>query len=400
MLKSIYLQKEVDLGLQALSKILNKYLINDSSLSQKSNYPCIKNSSAIDSYLFGYYNIGNELKLEQILLRYNKQENVFIKVKSGNTGIIYIPHIGYFKTKQLNKELLIQLNKKSPTKSILKHTENNDLIKFDYIPVTKINNTNIEVSQYSDHYITSQLYEATKNSQRDIGNPDFEKNISKYMNYINKALPIIKQVDKEQYEEISKTCQKLVLFKAKEIIAFTSIDLHGVIFIRPRSTDNEVYFIDHFIHECSHIALNCALLNLEDYFAIDPFKTQFKSPFRVGEKRGVYHTFHACYVLSKLINFYDKWMAKKVEQKFYFDVLGRLLLAVYRLEEGLSFISSASSYTEKGLKVYKQLEQILHKAKKNHKQLIQKYVVKNQPIEFNLKMFLKTNKKIIQKGTS
>ena len=254
-----------------------------------------------------------------------------------------------------------------------------------------IPDTQIELTTRSNFYSKHQLELARNANGRNIGDPTVITNHTKYFPLICQAIEAIASIDEEQHKEILMLCSNIVLFEADEIIAFTSIDVHGMIFIKPTSTCNTVFFIDHIIHECSHIALNCVLADLERYFKVDPFLTIYNSPFRKGEKRGVYHTIHACFVLARLSSFYGKYLPEVEGTEFYNDVVGRLLLNIARLEEGISYINDENIYTDQGKKILNYLNTILVESKNAFAELILNYDVSDQPIEFDINLFLKTN---------
>lgn len=386
-MEKLFLKQEVDNGLRQFASILT----NNIKLEKGSQFLNRKLLTSLDlnPYLFGYFNYSKELTLDQILGSRLKKKAT-ITVNSDENGLIYFPKIGYFNVEKKKSQFTMLLDSKNPLKSIVTDSLSKN-VSFKFTPVVFLKNTKIELTLHMNSYLSDQFKQAKQSGTRQLGRTIIEKDINKYCPYISKAIVIIAEIDKRQHNEIMKTCHKTILFKAKEIIAFTSINLHGAIFIKPRNFDTEVFFVDHLIHESSHIALNCVFLNIKDYFTIDPFVTQFKSPFRIGEARGAYHTFHACYVLSKLLNFYNKWESKGISKKHYFDVIGRLLLAIHRLEEGLSYINVSSIFTKKGYEIFSNMNILLSTVKNQHQNLIKKYSIENQPIEFDLKLFIESN---------
>lgn len=177
--------------------------------------------------------------------------------------------------------------------------------------------------------------------------------------------------------EIQKLVKKIAFFDCGYFMNFTSMDIQGIVFISSYNAAKPLTFIDTLIHETSHLALNLILMNYQDYFTIDPFELKFNSPFfEKSIKRGLYHSIHATYVLSKLVRFYDKlYDSGKLQGIQKYELLGLFLLDIKLLEKALSFIDDQSLYTAKGWTLFNEMKRVYETVSHDKKTLIDTYKI-------------------------
>ncbi len=212
---------------------------------------------------------------------------------------------------------------------------------------------------------------------------------------IEEALDTIKKVDTQTYGQILNHLQAIILFDAAYSHNFSAIEYNGAIFFSPPDDATRLWYIDSLIHETSHLNLNLLLINLGDYFAIDPYAEAFSSPFRRKEvKRGLFHMIHALYVIANLVIFYDNFLSQiNKDDDDYWETIGRFMLNLNFLHKGLEDIDYEPFYTKKGQPILRFLKKVDDFYAEKRKHLHSNYVLpcNSDNHIFDLNSFLEEN---------
>ena len=344
----------------------------------------------LEPFVFTYFNYGNRSKnlLRQILYGYMpaKQRYKKLELVTNSEGVAYLPNFGYLKTGRGSSKILI-----ASSKSYTLRGANGKAVDSVFQAAATIPNSRVELI-IRRNLLCDQIFEKLGKLSNIAERVEVDENPEAYVPYIEGALRLIKKFSPQQYAEIDELLMKMAIIKAKRVIAFTEIETNGAIFIRPRGYDKELFFAEHIIHEVSHMTLNLILLDPKEYFAIDPFQNRFSSPFRADE-RGAFQVLQAVFVLARIASFFNiliKRKAYKSELEQY-ELIGRLVSKIDKLEQGLGYINSRSIYTAKGYNLYKSLQHVKEKVKSENRLLLQKYKRKGQGNEFDLQKFLSEN---------
>lgn len=381
---TLFFHSEVELGLDLLKIIIDDCLISDNY----NNYDKLQEDQELylEPFLIAHYNLTDldKYSLDQILYGYfdNKEEVDDIEVISDQKGIIYLPKIGYFVTNLPNNIFAMSMN--SEEQFILKDKTSSKIVDFVFEELIYVGNTSLEILKYNHRYIYSKLGNDQKLkhiSTNDIATDE----ILKYSEVLNEGYELIKSVDEMQYNEIQKLVKRIAFFDCGYFMNFTSIDFQGNVFISTYNAAKPLTFIDTLIHETSHLALNLILMNYHDYFTIDPFELKFSSPFfKKSIKRGLYHSVHATYVLSKLVRFYDKlYDSGKLTGIKEYELLSLFLLDIRLLKEALSYISDQNLYTDKGKALFYEMKSTYDTISNDKKHLIDKYKIPEDHTDVN-----------------
>jgi hypothetical protein len=192
--------------------------------------------------------------------------------------------------------------------------------------------------------------------------------------------------------EIEFCLDAISFISGKNIIAFTAIEEPGIIFFKPRSNEESLlFFCEHLVHEVSHVALNYMIVDINEYFKINPFEAIFNSPFRI-DKRGLYHVIHALYVLAKITFFFNRLSKTELikNNQYSSEIFGRLALASYRLEKNINEIDGPF-YTKKGDVIINFIKKINKELCFSKNKLVSQFDLTGQSIEYNHNLFLKNN---------
>lgn len=391
----MFLSHEIEEGQQDLAQKIGTLLeeVTKNRLPVSSFVSKDKKRVLLEPQLFSYFNNSESKKrddLSRIFFGYIKDTNTNFSVYSDAQGIIDLPNHGYLLTNTKRKKLkLWSVDGRIEVKN------GEQKIQFKFEPITCIDKTNVEIRKHS-HPFYEQLLRKTEKAGKQKLKSDFnvsiEKNIETYLPKIEDSFKLIKKVSPPQYKEILKLCRTIVLLKGTNLIAFTALEMHGVVFLRPRKSDTRLFFAEHIIHEVSHIALNSILLNIQSFFTINPFEERFSSPFR-KDLRGAYQVIQAAFVLAKITQFFSESLSKsKPKGKEFYETVGRIMLSLERLKEALRYIDDKNIYTKKGLYIYDELSKLESSLRHKHERFFEEYTMSNQKIEFDLQRFLKLNK--------
>lgn len=379
---TVFFKEDVHLGKDALSILIDDHLLED----DYNNYNHLKDDLSFYSepFLNAHYHCDDLKKypLDQLLFGYfkNNQGVKKIEVKSDAHGVIYLPEIGYFITSL--KEQLFYLLLDENQKITLVHQNNGEEVLFEFEKLVYLSQSSIEVLTHSHEYLLHKIKfsDHIKLIAKDLEVP--RDKISHYYTTLNKGYDIIRKVDTAQYDEIEKLVKRITFFDCGYFMNFTSMDFQGTIFISTYDSAKPLTFIDTLIHETSHLALNLILIDPEVYFTIDPFELRFNSPFfEESKKRGLYHSIHATYVLTKLVRFYNTlYDSKELKGIEEYELLGLFLLDIKLLGEALSYIDDPDLYTDKGNALFQEMKNLYETVCIDKKEIIDTYKI---PVSYN-----------------
>ena len=222
--------------------------------------------------------------------------------------------------------------------NILKTFENKDkvpsflfYIYFEFLDVVRTNNVN-KAAHLFNQFIKNDNYNDNKNSidishikeefwENDVittyesqlisvqNTPDMQMKFNRITdiaifddakNKIYQALELIKKYDYPLYEEINTYITDIKLHQGEVIVGLTSPKFFGTVFLstpNAQSKNDCLYYVEHLIHEVSHLNLN--ILLSFDKLVLNGTDEKFPAPIR-HDLRPMLGVFHATYVLSRM----------------------------------------------------------------------------------------------------
>jgi len=156
-----------------------------------------------------------------------------------------------------------------------------------------------------------------------------------------RALDLIAEVDPDMYAEIVSHVSLIKLFTGRGIEGLSSPKAFGAIWLRMPEAGEEIpWFLEHLVHECSHLHLNALL-------ALDPLLTNpndiHKAPIR-PDPRPLFQVLHGTFVLARNRRVHRRLVARHAD-------LG-LEPALARFEEqfatGMAVLSESMHTTPRG----------------------------------------------------
>lgn len=189
-------------------------------------------------------------------------------------------------------------------------------------------------------------------------NPISESELNVSKDIVISSLCTIARNDPEMFDEIQEQVRIIKLFNGKVTMGLTDVRMLGAMFIRlPRTNINpELYFLEHIIHEASHIHLNCLM-------AIDPCilnspEERFVSPLR-SDLRPMIGVFHATFVSARVA----RTIIKLYQATNNDNLIHTLAETLDEIIRGISEIEAHAILSLAGKKIIESIKEILDSGK-------------------------------------
>jgi hypothetical protein len=336
-----------------------------------------------DPLLFAYVTQKDNKWLDCLIYGYEKTAKEKIAVFTNKEGIIYISKIGYFKTNVLESELtLVNIE----DKFTLIDSDNNK-INYDFEPIFYLKEQ-IELVK-TIHPLQECMF---VNNEGKIVNVETNNLFTKHIDHFNNALDIIKKYYSDYFKLLKKNVKKVMMY-CGEPYSFASIQCHNMIFLNVNNEDDEIFFLDHILHEGSHVVFNTLTYDTKlDLFTI-PFKSPIsdftKNPQDHGE---VYGRFHGMFTQSNINICFENCIKNNVfNERQLHELLGRFSSNMKRFNASVEKFNLPHLYKSEGLKWYTFFSSRCDELTERNRKTIYSLDVSNQPYVFSYKVFNKTN---------
>ncbi|MCX8491726.1 MAG: hypothetical protein ORN54_11725 [Cyclobacteriaceae bacterium] len=231
-------------------------------------------------------------------------------------------------------------------------------------------------------------------NNNEIVEVEIEKTTQLHIDKLQNAFEIIAIHLPQLHEEILKTNRKIVLFYNPNVRCFVTIEAHGMIFLSTIPENDEVFFLEEIIHQCSHNTFNCVLFgNESDFFKID-IQKEILGDFigNEAERRTIYSAMHGLYTVAKRYESFEKLIQKNIfVGKNRHEFLGRFGDLKKRFRTGLEKLNHDSIFTERGMDIYNTLDNFCFEAISRIDENQIDFDFSNQPAEFSYSKFLELN---------
>ena len=327
-------------------------------------------------------NNDNE-NIERSLMSY--KSNSLIKIKGKNS--IYIPNIGYIKL--INEIPIDSYFFIKKTNNILSVTDTyENCIQYKIEPIIYILN-DIEFLKENDKLLENLFI----NKEEEVTHVDFIEN-KFFENKFKKALKDLEKHSPLFYNQLMLSLKKVIFFKG-DSYCFSTIKVHITIFFYVNDNIiNELFFIEHLLHEGGHIIFNNITFDSKNELFIFDYKTLFKDIEGFEKEHGdLYSRFHGIFthylISSNFHNFLKKDVykgdcdrIKELEGRFCFD------MNKYKISLELF---SKDILSEKGYELYNIFLAKYHEIINSNSNLINKYNLDNQTYMFSFEKFCQSN---------
>jgi hypothetical protein len=348
----------------------------------------------LEPLLFAYFNHANRdqcATLPQLLFGYldSAARPARVPVVSAGNGVIYVPQIGYFKTAIPNTRLDLVCDN-----GVFHLEHNGKKVASSFEERLMVADGRLEVYRYN-HPLFAPYYVPYNRYVKDL--PPVEVNVDdavkRHLPGLMRALGIIKQYCPRFYNEILTTNRSVTLFHHPAVNCFVTLAIHGAIFLTTIDDNDEVFFVEELMHQCSHNAFNAVLFDKASYFKIDvEHEILGEHLNKKNETRSLYSAIHGLYTVVKRYEGFDVLYAEDIfkgRQKHEF--LGRIGDLKKRLHTGLDDLNFDKVYTPKGFEMFQLMRQTGDDTVKHLQALDGVFNFSNQPEEFSYAKFAELN---------
>jgi hypothetical protein len=348
----------------------------------------------LEPLLFAYFNHGHRdpcVTLEQLLFGYLDQRTrpARIPVMSDGNGVVYLPQIGYFKTGVQNAHL--DLVCQNGAFRLEKRYKN---IPYTFEERLMVADGKLEVYRYN-HPLFSPYYYLYDPWAKQLPpvEVEVEDTVKRHLPALIKAFAILKQYCPLFYDEILATNRSITLFHNPAVYCFVTMCIHGAIFLTTLPENDEVFFLEELMHQCSHNTFNTLLFSKTDYFNIDVEREMLGEHLnKANETRTIYSALHGLYTVVKRyegfnVLYHEDLFSGRQKHEF----LGRIGDIRKRLNTGLDGLDFDKVYTPKGREVYELLKGVGDNMAGRLRAIDGVFDFSNQPGEFSYAKFSERN---------
>jgi hypothetical protein len=252
----------------------------------------------------------------------------------------------------------------------------------------------LEVYRYN-HPLFAPYYVPYDRYVKDL--PPTEVNVDNVVKHhlpaLQRAIAILKQYCAPFFDEILATNRSITLFHNPAVNCFVTMSAHGAVFLATIPENDEVFFVEELMHQCSHNAFNAILFDKAGYFKID-VEHEILGDYlnKKNETRTLYSAIHGLYTVVKRYEGFDTLYTEDIfsgRQKHEF--LGRIGDLKKRLHTGLDGLDCDKVYTPKGIEMYQLLRQTGDNMAQHLQALDDLFDFSNQPEEFSYAKFAEIN---------
>jgi|GEM_PF-1865373 len=212
-------------------------------------------------------------------------------------------------------EIVEQLSEKAPSPflyafnkklAFLTETENLEKSKKFIQIINYIQKENTFIYSYNElNKLKKYLFNLYTNSGNDEGeNFKKVKSFSFAKKKIYESLSLLKSFPEYENFFIEELIQMIIIFNSEKMVAGSSSELYGSIYINEDYISSNLYSnIEVILHEASHVYLY--MFSFFDKIILNPIEELFTSSIR-KDKRPMIGIFHGAFVTKNLISFYEK----------------------------------------------------------------------------------------------
>lgn len=333
--------------------------------------------------LYSYVTQQDDIWLDSIIYGYEKKPKEKIIVFSNKKGIVYIPNVGYFYTDRIAQKLFLE---KMDGIFLIKDQQNLE-VPYRYEALFFLDE-NIELVK-TQHPLFESLF---RNNLDIIVDVDIDETHSKHINHINIALQIIKEYNPDYFGLIKKAIKKVMIYEG-EPYSFAAIQAHNMIFLNAHDENDEVFFLDHILHEGAHVIFNALTYNSKIELFTVPFKTNLSEITKEkGDHGELYGRFHGMFTQANINLCLETCISKNVFiGKKNKELLGRFSSNMKRFKAGVNKFNIPTLYKEEGKKWYNFFSLRYNDIYIRNEKLIDSFDVSNQPYVFSYEIFNETN---------
>lgn len=336
--------------------------------------------------LFAYFNSKASPKpsLEQILWGYIDQKEKLsnFEVLTDKNGAIYLPSYGYLLTN--SKEQLIDFKYRNDK---IQLSRAGQVIDFKFESLSCFLNSPIEMFKYS----TSLLDPYFVNEDGSQVEVKFLEEIPCMEEFVS-ALDAVKKANPSYYEYLLLTIRAFYFYNG-EPNSFATLSAHGIAFLNIQSGSSTIFFFDNIVHQCGHIIFNVISYEKNEWFNVSP-DTPLNQLNKGVDSAEIYSRYHGLFTQSNVNRSMDRALEMQLfEGEELFELLGRFSSNMNRFRIALQTLRLPDVYSDIGNGWYQYFEDTYQSLYEKRKDVLEAFVVNNQPYVFSYEIFKQSNSK-------
>ncbi len=350
-----------------------------------------------------FYAKKRGVTLEQLLWGYIEKSKCpkSINALTDKQGIIYLPEIGWLKTALIEAQVVLTTTGDGGL-SDLCVTHNEEVVPFTFEPIQKIENTSFELVNHQHQLLQPHFIDA-KNR---LVNVDIDNISQLQRGALTKAFELIRSFAPEYYKLLEQSVRKVVIFNDPQVKrnSFATLSVHGCAFFNSFQKEyDEVFFIEDIAHQCGHVIFNNITHINKDIFRVSS-ETVIKERGFFGmiinllEERTLFVAFHALFTYYAISICLEACILKSdLTELQKHEALGRLAFCFHKYGTDINLLKKVDKegkstyFTEAGLELYQPMEIQYKRLEREWAERLKKMHLLNQPYNFSVKNFHKSN---------
>lgn len=175
---------------------------------------------------------------------------------------------------------------------------------------------------------------------------ELEASAARHRGTIERALGWLRALDRDYFAELSRDLRLLVVFRSDRVGSRTNLSAHGAAFLHCEPDASAPFFCEDLAHQVGHLTFYAVTADPRRCFRIPP-----RTPIaRVGgpawDHRSLYDALHGNFTIVRMVQvlgaLLDRVALSPLERA---ETVGRLALALDRLERGLDSIDDPRLFT-------------------------------------------------------
>jgi hypothetical protein len=337
----------------------------------------------LEPNLFYYFRkkVLNEAPLvciSQIMSGYGNENLVLFDAYSDETGVCYIPNLGYSVFNEKNK-----LHKSTKLNQAKRALENGK--------VTPINPlTRTQDGSFYACYHKPQLFDDLAITL----NENLFSSTSKMLPFCNEALNIIQEITPEYHELVKLTTREFVLFNASNTESFAAMHHFGTAFLNSYSTTPSIVsMVEDIAHQCAHTLFYTLTHDSQRHLKV-PKDTPVKNfNGRDNESRDVFGAFHGNFTFAAIFHCFDKLFQSKIlrgDDKL--ELMARMGIGLRKFSVGIKDFEDVNTLlTKEGAIFHQQFIESFECVRDKYWQEVAHFDYSNQGYSFNFEKFKEIN---------
>jgi hypothetical protein len=310
-----------------------------------------------------------------------------------NTGVLYLPRVGYYTTALPDAEVEFQWKGSAQTSRL---AVNGQIIQSSFSPLVTLSENEIELCQAQDRSMR-EFFRAWENDQLTQGGftvVEIDKTELQHRVHpqIKKAFDILQYTSPDYNACVRAVCKKILVFHNTKVRSFASAVAMGMSFFSFKKEDDEVFLLSEIIHQFGHNILYAIIHTKADFFKIDADTPLSTLNGNIQDHRTLFSAYHGLFTTTQTAVCLEQIIDQNIfEGKQEHELIGRFVDNSRRFRTGLERCNLNEILTENGLKLYHYLDRLCEEVHKRKEEILRQFNIRNQPFVFDYGKFAEAN---------